>query len=299
MRRQQRMIMDCYLQPNDRPTNSMSMNLGWHLDVCAKSLSSPQHSMSVVDEGIPSIPGNLDDSFRRVRHIFQSSPERIDSNASHGFVDAISSLVHLEPYKKDHGLSANTVDLTITRPNSFGQPSSASQQLCTQSSAQESPLSSNLMEFTRSASINRRPLSVPTSMPSSVTADSAVPLLVGESEKTRRARHAANQRHSKTKRARKDNHQAYSNSEATVLADERTQRHREKNKMGAAKRRLRQRKQVQTIQVNLPPPCPTSKEFAIVFNKFNTGRSYSLAEAVRKVAAAKAVVWFITREETF
>jgi hypothetical protein len=82
--------------------------------------------MSVVNEGMLSISGSLDDSFRRVRQIFESSPERVDFDASHGFVDAVSSIAHLEPYKEGHVLSAGTVDLTTTRPNSFGRPSSAS-----------------------------------------------------------------------------------------------------------------------------------------------------------------------------
>jgi hypothetical protein len=69
-----------------------------------------------------------------------------------------------------------------------------------------------------------------------------------ESEKTRRARYAANQRHSKAKQARKDSQQSDGTGAADARAAEKKQRHREKNKVAAAKCRSRQRKQVQTIQ---------------------------------------------------
>ena len=70
-----------------------------------------------------------------------------------------------------------------------------------------------------------------------------------ESEKTRRARYAANQRHSKAQKARKDSHHTEKDETAAEnLAQKRKERHREKNKIAAAKCRSRQRKQVQTIQ---------------------------------------------------
>jgi len=93
-----------------------------------------------------------------------------------------------------------------------------------------------------------QPLSAQASTPSSMTSDSGVSASPIESEKTRRARYAANQRHSKAKQARKDSHQGESAGEADIKATERKQRHREKNKVAAAKCRSRQRKQVQTIQ---------------------------------------------------
>jgi hypothetical protein len=69
-----------------------------------------------------------------------------------------------------------------------------------------------------------------------------------ESDKTRRARYAANQRHSKAQKARHDSAQNETPTETDTRAAERKQRHREKNKVAAAKCRSRQRKQVQTIQ---------------------------------------------------
>ena len=83
---------------------------------------------------------------------------------------------------------------------------------------------------------------------SSTIGDFTVSTSVAESENTRRARYAANQRHSKAQKARKDSHQSESISKAETRATERKQRHREKNKVAAFKCRSRQRKQVQTIQ---------------------------------------------------
>jgi hypothetical protein len=78
--------------------------------------------------------------------------------------------------------------------------------------------------------------------------DSAISISPTESDKTRRARYAANQRHSKASKARHDSAQNETPTEADSRAAERKQRHREKNKVAAAKCRSRQRKQVQTIQ---------------------------------------------------
>lgn len=69
-----------------------------------------------------------------------------------------------------------------------------------------------------------------------------------ESDKTRRARYAANQRHSKARKSRKDSHHVDGTSEADPLKQERKQRHREKNKIAAAKCRSRLHKHVQEIQ---------------------------------------------------
>jgi hypothetical protein len=91
-------------------------------------------------------------------------------------------------------------------------------------------------------------LSTQASTPTGMRNDSAVATQVGESEKTRRARYAANQRHHKAQQARKDSHRYESMSEADSRTVEKKQRHREKNKVAAAKCRSRQRKQVQTIQ---------------------------------------------------
>lgn len=96
-------------------------------------------------------------------------------------------------------------------------------------------------------SFGRAP-SAQVSTPASTVDDFPVASSPIESEKTRRARYAANQRHSKAKQARKDSQQSEGTGVADARAAERKQRHREKNKVAAAKCRSRQRKQVQTIQ---------------------------------------------------
>jgi hypothetical protein len=93
-----------------------------------------------------------------------------------------------------------------------------------------------------------RPLSAQASTPTSMNSDSAISAAHVESEKTRRARYAANQRHSKARQAREDSQQSESAGVPNTGAAERKQRHREKNKVAAAKCRSRQRKQVRTIQ---------------------------------------------------
>jgi hypothetical protein len=98
------------------------------------------------------------------------------------------------------------------------------------------------------ASPSAQPLSTGVSTASSMISKSTVSISPGESEKTRRARYAANQRHSKAKKARKDSFQNEGTSEADGCTAESKQRHREKNKVAAAKCRSRQRKQVQTIE---------------------------------------------------
>jgi hypothetical protein len=114
----------------------------------------------------------------------------------------------------------------------------------------EAPRSSMTPPSSTPASISSyvRPQSVAASTPASSIGDSAVSASPVESDKTRRARYAANQRHSKAKQARKDSQQGESSDVADTRAAERKQRHREKNKVAAAKCRSRQRKQVQTIQ---------------------------------------------------
>ena len=65
------------------------------------------------------------------------------------------------------------------------------------------------------------------------------------SDSSLRARHAANQRHKKVQKARRDSHQS---DDTSTAADTKKDRLREKNKVAAAKCRQRQRKQAQSIQ---------------------------------------------------
>lgn len=99
-----------------------------------------------------------------------------------------------------------------------------------------------------SATSYGRPASAQASTPATTVSNSLVSSSPVESEKTRRARYAANQRHSKAKQARKDSQQSEGASVTDARVADRKQRHREKNKVAAAKCRSRQRKQVQTIQ---------------------------------------------------
>ena len=101
---------------------------------------------------------------------------------------------------------------------------------------------------TTSVTIERRLLPAQTCTPSSIINNSALQISPGESEKTRRARYAANQRHSRAREACIDGHQIEGASQAEIRATKRKQCHREKNKVAASKCRSRQRKQVQTLQ---------------------------------------------------
>jgi hypothetical protein len=116
-------------------------------------------------------------------------------------------------------------------------------------SSRSSPVEQTLpASATANTLINRRSKFLQASIPASITSESIPAISPSESEKTRRARYAANQRHSKAQKARKDSHNAGTISETDTLDHERKKRHREKNKVAAAKCRSRQRKQAQTIQ---------------------------------------------------
>lgn len=91
-------------------------------------------------------------------------------------------------------------------------------------------------------------LGIQTNIVVSIKSEIASSDLPVESEKTRRARYAANQQHSKAKQARKDSQQDESIDTSGIRSAHEKQRHREKNKVAAAKCRSRQRKQMKTIQ---------------------------------------------------
>jgi len=180
------------------------------------------------------------------------------------------------PFTPDINILGNTMDPTSLWPASMDQPDMSSQspmqaplQPCSsrldmhRNSLSCSPLSiaqrRSIAE--RSRSSMTPPTSTPTSAityerapsaqvstPATTISESPTSFSPVESEKTRRARYAANQRHSKAKQARKDSAMGESTSVTDARAAQRKQRHREKNKVAAAKCRSRQRKQVQTIQ---------------------------------------------------
>jgi hypothetical protein len=176
----------------------------------------------------------------------------------------MASLTYLEPLASGYIPifdTSNSTDLWHgLRDNQDAHPRQALAQSYSRSPVHQSATNSNLSEFTTSISdhspsstpssmtLNQRTLSNQTSTPTGTRNDSVVATQPGESEKTRRARYAANQRHKKAQQTRKNSHQRGSTSEASDHAVERKQGHREKNKVAAAKCRTRQRKQVQTIQ---------------------------------------------------
>lgn len=147
--------------------------------------------------------------------------ESISLNPSRSFPDDLSTFAHLEPFIQDHILPSNILDPALAWPDSIGEWSNAGQSL---------PIE----------------ISSPPSTPSSVSADWPVSVRPGESDKARHVRQAANQLHSKASQAGEDSLQ--NGNKATHCVDEQKQWYREKNKVAAAKCRLRQRKQVQTLQ---------------------------------------------------
>jgi hypothetical protein len=184
------------------------------------------------------------------------------------------------PFLPEFGIFGNTMDPTSLLPASMDLPDMPSQQpmqapvqpcntldmhsgFFSRSSLSCSPLTiaqrRSIAEAPRSSMTppTSTPASTPSyarsqsaqeSTPASEISDSTVSTSPVESDKTRRARYAANQRHSKAKQARKYRQQGESTSAADNRAAERKQRHHEKNKVAAAKCRSCQRKQVQTIQ---------------------------------------------------
>jgi len=129
-------------------------------------------------------------------------------------------------------------------PNLIGKRSNAGKLLPIQISSQASTSNHSLEET--NPDIAERLIYAQSGIQGSAATGSALSLPPDESDKTRRARYAANQRHKKALQARRDSDQ--NEDRDTVYADGRKKRHREKNKVAAAKCRSRQRKQVQTIQ---------------------------------------------------
>lgn len=120
------------------------------------------------------------------------------------------------------------------RSYSYGQPPAQ----------QVSVASSSFRMIPHPKAPDHQPLNTPVNMISDFVS-SPEP---SESEATRRARYAANQRHSKAQQKRKDSHQNEDIQEPVDRAAEKKQRHREINKVAAAKHRSRQRKQSQKLQ---------------------------------------------------
>jgi len=136
-----------------------------------------------------------------------------------------------------------------------------------------------------------RPPFVRTSTPASTNIDSAVSATLIESEITRRARYAANQRHNRARNAKKDSQQNEDIGVAEDCAAKRKQRHREKNKVAAAKCRSRQRKQVQTIEEKSSRLCEENIELKTMIQELrvelNRLRSVALDHQQCKCSVAR------------
>jgi hypothetical protein len=148
-----------------------------------------------------------------------------------------------------HRTSLSSSPLTIAQRRNIARGSrSSSAPTSTPTNTLTSILTSTPISTPASAINYGQSFSARTITPTSLDVDSTISVSPVDSENTRRARYAANQRHSKAQEARKNGQQNESTSEADTRVAEQRQRHREKNKVAAAKCRLRQRKQVQRIQ---------------------------------------------------
>lgn len=192
---------------------------------------------------------------------------------SPSFADAVASLTYLEPFTEDHGCSGCIIAPASFWPASLDDLKMHGQQpsiqlpdpSTAQLLAQKSPSGSSSVDlYPRPSTLERPPATqenTPTSMATSERPPSAQGsasdntmsystnfISLGDREKTSQARYAANQRHSKAQKARKDSHQNESARALETRNDERKQRQRENNKIAAAKCRSRQRRRVQMIQ---------------------------------------------------
>lgn len=246
--------MDFQTRPTDLPTPDLGMDFGWQPDVYSKFIGNSHYSMDSQNTGVNDMPDQL--------------------NAKPDFAEEMNFKPAM-PFAPDYDILGSTMDPSSLWPASMDQPElpnvppmQAPIQPSSTLDMQRSSLSCSPLTIAQRRSIAERPrssMTPPTSTPTSATSygralsaqastpatsvsDSPVSSSPVESEKTRRARYAANQRHSKAKQARKDSQQSEGAGVADSRAAERKQRHREKNKVAAAKCRSRQRKQVQTIQ---------------------------------------------------
>jgi hypothetical protein len=211
------------------------MNFGWGPDSYAVPYGNPD-----VKTAYLSTP--LGASNKNYRYVLQSSVAMINSRLrtinSFSFADAMSAFTNQDPadYKLD--LGSTTVDpmnmsletYQSTTPSTAGRHDSAQ-------------ASSATGKTTPTEDISQTP---------DDGLDEEEPLQF-ESEITRRARYAANQRHAKARNFQKANINTINNNSHTTLAitqaaEKKKQVLREKNKVAAAKCRQRQRKQYGNIR---------------------------------------------------
>lgn len=190
---------------------------------------------------------------------------------SYSFYNEISTLMSIEPLIPEHDTLVDTTNSTTFWPASIDgsrafnreAKTCTSIQTCalplTQRSHSNSIPSTNgagpsavdSQQWTKgfsSANTEEQPLWIQACELGTMIDGSVTSVSPTESKKTRRARHAANQRHKKARKACKEKFKDQSSGKAATGAAEREQQRREMNKVAAAKCRLRQRKQVQTIQ---------------------------------------------------
>ncbi|GAB7333763.1 hypothetical protein MBLNU13_g05289t1 [Cladosporium sp. NU13] len=246
--------MDFQPRTTDLPTPDLDMAFGWQSDVCNNFFGNSRYALDAPGANVPDMSNQL--------------------NVQPNFAEEISFKL-VTPFTPGFGALESTMDPTNLWPASMDQldmhnappmptpirtsptlnmhrnsPSCSPMTIARRRSIAEGSRSSVTPSTSTPDSANSygRPPSAQVSTTASTADDSPVSSSPIESEKTRRARYAANQRHNKAKQARKDSHQSEGTGIADARAAERKQRHREKNKVAAAKCRSRQRKQVQTIQ---------------------------------------------------
>jgi hypothetical protein len=263
--------MNYQLQPTQLSTADVGMGFGWQPNAYNKYIGNSQFTLDALSAGIQCMSSGVND---RIEWDNLRCDSLISADTVYSYAEEIS-FKPLEQISPNYSTLVDTMDPTSLWPASMDKPGTPHQQAQMQAPVQSSstlrthrnssgsgpmtiaqrrnmagaPRSSSTSSSTPSSVIvyaRSTPIqaSTPTSM-DSVSAISAAPV---ESEKTRRARYAANQRHSKTQQAREDCQQSESSGVANTGAAERKQCHRKKNNVAAAKCRSRRRKQVQTIQ---------------------------------------------------
>lgn len=163
------------------------------------------------------------------------------------FADTVAVLPYFRPNPYEHEIVQGTMYPTVPWSASMSSsgipawhpPAQMRSHPYGQSSAQQISVANNSFRMDpHSKTADYQPFGTTAGTTSDVVLSSEP----GENEATRRARYAANQRHSKSQQRRRDNHQNEGVREADDRVAESKRRRREKNKLAAAKHRLRQRK---------------------------------------------------------
>jgi hypothetical protein len=176
--------------------------------------------------------------------------------------EAAFMITYQESAIHTHDLAANTVDPANMRSDSYALPSAAS----------------GYDDIRRSPSNVKTEKSDGRDKPS----DILQPITI-ESGPTRRARHVATQQHGKAQESSRISYRNISANEADNQATEKKQRLRQTNKVAAAKCRVRQKKQTQTIQAKYERLSETNVQLKSCVQELrrqlNGLRAYALGHA--------------------